>query len=198
MIKGGYQIIDLSLVTVGVQATVSGVYGKAQGNNGKPVMIKTPDGQSVFAEIKTGTNKYVTAYLGADGATYTVEISNADKVDITKQESSSELDGRVDDIEERLDANIFSNTYTQVQSYNSAENTFTAPTDGYFCYALSASDASGENTTLFKTKNGTFTGIKTILSNGTSFRDLLFVKKGMEAYFSLQDNTIIYFMSLVN
>lgn len=196
--KGGNQNIDLSSVTVGTQATISGIYDMVKGNNGKPIMIKTTDGQRVYAEVKAGTNKYVTAYLGADGATYTVEISNANKVDITKQESSSELDGRVDDIEERLDAVVFSNTYTQIQSYTSTENTFVAPTDGYFCYSLDSQDASGENTTLFKTKNGSFTGIKNVPSNGTAFRDLLFVRKGMEAYFTLQSHTIIYFMSLVN
>jgi len=196
--NGGYQIVDLSTVTIGTQATISGIYDKVKGNNGKPLMIVTPDDQRVFAEVKAGTNKYVTAYLGADGATYTIEISNANKVDITEQESSSELDSRVDDLEERLDATVFSNTATQIQSYNSAENTFVTPTDGYFCYSLDSRDASGENITSFKTKNGPFTDIKNVLSNGTTFRDLLFVRKGMEVYFTLQSHTIVYFMSLVN
>ena len=87
--KGGYQLIDLSSVTVGTQKTIAGIYDRAKGNNGKPLMIKTPNGQSVFAEVKAGTNKYLTAYLGADGSIYTVEITNDNKVNITKKTSNS-------------------------------------------------------------------------------------------------------------
>lgn len=87
--KGGYQLIDLSSVTVGTQATIAGIYDRAKGNNGKPLMIKTPNGQSVFAEVNEGTNKYLSAYLGADGSIYTVEITNADKVYIKKVVSNA-------------------------------------------------------------------------------------------------------------
>lgn len=130
--KGGYQIIDLSSVTVGTQATISGIYDKVGGNNAKPIMIITPDSQRVFAEVKAGTNKYVTAYLGADGSTYTVEISNANAVNITKQESSSELDGRVDGLEERLNkATLDYTNAVDLTPYTAFNNCYTVLEDGY-------------------------------------------------------------------
>lgn len=185
--NGGYQIIDLSSVTVGTQATISGIYDKAGGNNGKPLMIVTPDDQRVFAEVKAGTNKYVTAYLGADGATYTVEISNANKVDITKQESSSELDGRVDAIEERLDA-ITLGTRVDLSSYNSESNAYTVPSDGFI--HVKVGDSTSNDAGI-----GTCGGINNMLlyrEKGTNGSDTYFstlVKKGMKLYVTHNSGT---------
>lgn len=182
--KGGYQIIDLSDVTVGTQATIEGIYDIAGGNNGKPFMVITPDGQRVFAEVKTGTNKYVTAYLGANGSTYTVEISKANKVDITKQESSSDLDERVDDLEDRMNAN--QTTSAEIVSL-STDYTYNAPyvcpSDGYL------SLNNGNNNTARQVVGGvhfdngpniTFSGYFTASYNA----NMLFVKKGMKLYVS--------------
>lgn len=173
--KGGYQTIDLSSVTVGTQKTIAGIYNRAKGNNGKPFMIKTPDGQSVFAEVKAGTNKYLTAYLGADGSTYTVEISNANKVDITKNESGAETDARLDAVEAIVSANdILAPTTIKTYDGSTEELTFTAPKDGYIRIGYTA--GTGTATLSMKDKDGQWREPLTVTSAGTTS---LFVKKGM-------------------
>ena len=176
--KGGYQIIDLSNVTVGTQATIRGIYNKVGGNNTKPIMIITPDGQRVFAEVKAGTNKYVTAYLGADGATYTVEISNANEVDITKQESDASIATKVAALEL---SDLDPNSVVNLSEYDGSTDAkhFIVPSDGIITIGGSA-----ENSTLnvrYHYNNDTeYFSIALITGNTTVMP--VFVKKGLRLY----------------
>lgn len=183
--KGGYQIIDLSSVTVGTQATISGIYANVGGNNGKPVMIDTPDGQRVFAEIKAGTNKYVTAYLGADGATYTVEISNANKVDITKQPSDATTSAKVTALETRVGVDVIDSAVTELVSYDSSSNAYTLPSDGLI-RIICAATASNKIALCTINKQGSINELSVLF--GTTSGQLscsTYLKKGMKVFFTV-------------
>lgn len=93
--KGGYQILNLSTVTVGTKTKTKGSFEQAKGNNGKPVMVLTPDNQRVFAEVVESSGDYILAYLGGDGSTYTVLVEDDDNVTITKQESDATIATKV-------------------------------------------------------------------------------------------------------
>ena len=174
--KGGYQILDLSNVTVGTQATIDGIYNLVSGNNEKPLLIVTPDNQRVFSEVKAGTNKFVSAYLGADGSTYEVEIKSTNKVDITKVPSDAETAEKVEEIEERLDANLLKGAYIDISTYDS-DTPYVAPSDGYVT-VLNGSGGTGQveiknDVNTFYSMMGSVTGIFS-----------LFVRKGTTLYVS--------------
>lgn len=196
--KGGYQIIDLSGVTVGTQATISGIYDKVGGNNKKPIMIITPDGQRVFAEVKAGTNKYVTAYLGADGATYTVEISKANKVDITQQPSDATTSAKVDAIDERISKNKINSTATdswvQITSYDgsTADKFFVCPNDGYIHATAGTANTNGIEIAFSHSKSTTGSvSMLAVYGTGASRNSTAstFVRKGQIVYVSNASGT---------
>lgn len=196
--KGGYQIIDLSKATAGDPVNIKGAYEAASKTNDKPVMIITADGQRVFAQMKKDGSDYKTTYITGDGYTISVKIESDDDVTLTSTNEGGSIElieQAIADVNERLDADLFSNTYTQIQSYNSDDNLYEFPTDGYVCIDFGV-NVTGEKTLGFLTKNNSITNIYT--NSAESGRDLVFVKKGMKVKVTVPSGCVVYFMSLVN
>ena len=87
--KGGYQILDLTGATAGDPVTITGIYDKIAGNNGKPILVKANDGQRVFAQAKKSSTNYVLTYLSAEGKIVKVVVTNADSVTTTIEDISN-------------------------------------------------------------------------------------------------------------
>lgn len=81
--RGGYQIVDLSNVTIGTETKVDGVYKTISGFDGKPVFIITPNTSGVFAEFTENSGMYIGAYIGSNSHLFTVSIISSDQVTIT-------------------------------------------------------------------------------------------------------------------
>lgn len=80
--RGGYQIVDLSKVTIGTETKVDGVYKTISGFDGKPVFIITPNTSGVFAEFTKNSGMYIGAYIGSNSHLFTVSIISSDQVTI--------------------------------------------------------------------------------------------------------------------
>lgn len=162
--KGGFQILDLSGLTVGTEAAVNNAFKTAEGFNNKAILVLPPAGGSVYCQLNKSSDNYVGAYVGADGATYNIVIKPNNNVTVTKTEAVTEseltpitssimsIGGQVEDLQNNDttgSSSIGLNTTT-----NSA--TFTMNNDGYFryfCRVDGSSAAAKMFTLVIKAKN---------------------------------------------
>lgn len=163
--KGGFQILDLSGLTIGTEAAVNNAFKTAEGFNNKAILVLPPAGGSVYCQLNKSSDNYVGAYVGADGATYNIIIKPNNNVTVTKTEAVTESDltpitasimsigGQVEDLQAEVDD--FKKYYFVDSSSLSKDTPFTVPSDGIVTLTRPRGSAnSGKSLTLsFKEKS---------------------------------------------
>lgn len=180
--KGGYQIIDLINATAGNPVTIAGVYNTVKGNNGKPVMILTHDGQRVFSQVLEDDGDYLLTYLSGEGKTVKIKIEDTDAVTTTIEDDAASIEALTEGLNEintRVDADTLGNE-VNLYSYDGSttEKIFTCPKDGYVLQNCGA-DADGVCVVDYILSNGNRLHLNCVYgSNGSQV--VTFVKKGMQ------------------
>ena len=131
--KGGYQILDLTGATAGSPVEVKGIYKAAAGNNGKPVLILTNDGQRVYAEIAKDSSDYITCYISAEGKTVNITIGSDDSVTTVISDPGASITGLEQAVNELNDNKAAKSDITDLECTGTKNTTGnTIPAGKYF------------------------------------------------------------------
>lgn len=203
--KGGFQILDLSGLTVGTEAAVNNAFKTAEGFNNKAILVLPPSGGSVYCQLNKSSDNYVGAYVGADGATYNIVIKPNNNVTVTKTEAVTEseltpitssimsIGGQVEDLQTdvnsiKTDVNNFKKHSLGTAVGLTDGSDYSVPSDG-IVVLQSPTGATNEGKTIelwYMFNSSSFERLATVRGNGKTGsvagdRDAVsvFVKKGM-------------------
>lgn len=179
--KGGYQIIDLTNATAGDPVTITGVFDVVKGNNGKAILIKTADGQDVFAQAKEVDGDYVITYLSAEGKTVKVTITDENAVTTVIEDDAASIEALTEGLS-ALNARVDAETLgaeVDLYTYDAStdEKIFTCPSDGYL-FQNCGSVANGASIVDYILSNDDVLHLNCIYGSDSS-QVVTFVKKGM-------------------
>lgn len=223
--KGGYQILDLTGATAGSPVEVKGIYKAAAGNNGKPVMILTNDGQRVYSEIAEDDGDYITCYISAEGKTVKVTIESDDSVTTVIADDAASIEaltqglnevsntvsgltneegtGTVDEIDDRISKNRIISSATgwvDITAYDGSEEDkfFTCPSDGYVAMSLGVAASNIGQVILAnsKSKSDAVTMLRGAGNSAQIDTRSLFVRQGQIIYTVFTGTVDIHFAPL--
>lgn len=199
--KGGYQTIDLSTADTSGAVEIEGALEAFKNSNGKPVLIKTPSGNSVFAKVNEGElGTFTASYIdGEDIVTVTIDSLSQVLLEVLGTIDTGNLDERIDTVEERVNANKYVDRIS-ILPYNTTENKFTAPSDGYLWVRSIAGKLIDVAIELAGQGSDPMVMPVSIQGTTASSDNSVFIKKGVKLYIrsSNDDNNIAYFYPLGN
>ena len=133
--KGGYQTIDLTGVG-DTATTIDGVFNKFKYNNGKPILIKTPSGDRVFAKVKENPlGSYSATYLdGEDIILVTVYSDDGVLIENLGSSDTTAISNKITALESTVYADEFkAANAVDLSGYGGTQvsDKYLAPADGY-------------------------------------------------------------------
>lgn len=149
--------------------------------------------QSMIAPVETSTTASQAYAIGEqfilNGTLYTATAAITAGGTITIGGNCTASDSVTEQIEEIHDNKCGTNV--TLTNYNSATNMYTFPSDGYLSATATASGAAYQ-IRLYGSNDVPFGSIEGRYNNGT-FRQLVFVRKGMKTYISSSSGTVGYY-----